>query len=332
MNIEEKEKESLEIIDGVCGEKPLLLAFSGGKDSTCLLGLLVKYIKNNGDKNVDLEVAFSDTMLEDASLYDFIDIIEEFLSSVEIKFTRVRGKESYWYYQFVRGYGVPNWKLRWCTSYLKINPIDKLKKGKIVLTGRHFGESVTRDNRLKTCGTIDCGIDKIKVSVDPIINWSNCDVWDHIFTLENEGYLPNNTFNSLSSIYDAESTNSKGSLRMGCAFCPVVSKKTLAQNSNMNEALMLTRELLDELALAPRLFSPRAKHKKYPTGPINIFDRRKIWERLPKEALIEQGYMTKKEADDITQQLMESDYRCYPQNYSIEYLKQQHFEVCGLQA
>lgn len=326
MELLEKELNSFGILDSTISNspnKPLLLTFSGGKDSTCLLGLLLKYI-DIYNISVNIEVAFSDTELEDPLLYKYISQIEIFLSERNIKFIRVRGPKSYWYYQFVRGYGVPNWKLRWCTSYLKIKPIDKIKKDKIVLTGRHYGESVTRDLKLKTCGTTDCGIDKIKSSVDPIINWSNCDVWDHIFLLETQGYLPENTFNTLSNIYSPEATDSKGSLRMGCAFCPVVSLNTLTNNANMNDTILLTRTLLEELRECTKLYSPKAKNKEVRSGPINIFDRRIIWDKLPKEALISLGYMTQEEATTITKELFSSDYLCYPSNYNQEYLIQQH--------
>lgn len=320
-----KEQDSFNILDELLisnNNKPLLVTFSGGKDSTCLLGLLIKYISLR-EINVNIEVAFADTYLEDPQLYQYINTIETYLKEKSIKFSKVSNTNSYWYYQFIKGYGVPSWKLRWCTSYLKIRPIDKIKKGKIVLTGRHYGESITRDLKLKSCGTTDCGIDKIKSSVDPIINWSNCDVWDHIFLLETQGYLPQNTFNTLDNIYSPELTDSKGSLRMGCAFCPVISINTLKTN-NIDSTILLTRELLEELRLCTLLHSPKSKNKNRRSGPINIFDRRRIWNKLPKDELIKLGYMTVEESNYISDKLFMSDYECYPSNYSKEYIQEQH--------
>ena len=149
-----------------------ILSFSGGKDSHVLLGIYNLYLKL-GFKPINLIVRFADTKLEQPSLYQTIELTKTFCGSLNIPFEIVVGKQSYWYVQFALGYPVPDFRVRWCTGKLKIQPMQPSRKLKSI-TGRHFGESKARDDRLKSCGSDTCGTDKLKKSVDPIIHFSNC--------------------------------------------------------------------------------------------------------------------------------------------------------------
>ncbi len=123
-----------------------------------MLGIYNLYLKL-GFKPIDLIVRFADTKLEHRSLYRTIELTKIFCDRASIPFEIVVGKQSYWYVQFALGYPVPNHFNRWCTGKLKIQPMIPSRKLKSI-TGRHFGESKARDDRLKSCGSDTCGTDK----------------------------------------------------------------------------------------------------------------------------------------------------------------------------
>ncbi|MGK7948250.1 MAG: phosphoadenosine phosphosulfate reductase family protein [Xenococcaceae cyanobacterium] len=150
-----------------------ILSFSGGKDSHVLLGIYNLYLKL-GFKPINLIVRFADTKLEHRSLYRTIELTKVFCARQNIPFEVVVAKQSYWYVQFALGYPVPDFRIRWCTGKLKVQPMIPSRKLKSI-TGRHFGESKVRDERLKRranlasktrhrnargCGSDTCGTDK----------------------------------------------------------------------------------------------------------------------------------------------------------------------------
>jgi 3'-phosphoadenosine 5'-phosphosulfate sulfotransferase (PAPS reductase)/FAD synthetase len=306
------------------------LAYSGGKDSTALVGLLFR-AQRLKIPLPDIEVLFADTRLETEALYALVSQIETFCQSRGVSFRRVTPANSYWQIQFVWGYPIPSYNRRWCTNYLKIKP-QKKGPGAISITGRHYGESSARDTRLKKaagCSSGECGADKLTDSIDPILPWRNCDVWDFLFLAEEVGDLPDGIFNGLQSTYQAHESKA-GSLRMGCFMCPVIGKSTLA--SNHDPEGMIFREALDALAERTRLRSPKSltqthfKGKPIPPdrllGPIAIWERRAAWAALPQQILVDRGYLANEEIGIITAAL-QSDY-AYPKSYSREWIDSEH--------
>lgn len=298
------------------------LAFSGGKDSHALLIVFLLWRRLYNKNTDNFEVLFADTRLETDSLYQVIDKIENYLSGI-ITFHRLDPEYSYWYYQFVKGYPVPDWRNRWCTNYLKVSPQNKKKKqGSQALTGRHLGESSTRDNRLNSsCNSSECGIDKIKDSHDPIINFRNCDVWDLIFYADGT-ILYDGVFNLMKSTY-SQSTDEKGSLRMGCIMCPVVSINTLRNDNTRGDAIEF-REVLEELRTCRRINSKRTKN----FGAIYIEDRRRIWQKLDKQKLLNLGYINQAEIIEIEEKL--KDDFCYPETYAHDWVASEHQRILSL--
>lgn len=297
-----------------------VLSFSGGKDSHVLLGIYNLYLKL-GFKPINLVVKFADTELEHHSLYRTIELAQKFCGRQNIPFEIVRGKHSYWFVQFALGYPVPDFRIRWCTGKLKVQPMIPSRKLRSI-TGRHFGESKTRDDRLKSCGTDTCGTDKIKKSYDPIIHYSNCLVWDCLFYFDGT-ILYSNVFNVLKSQYEQAEDNKTGSLRLGCFMCPVISLKTINQNLENglidNKAIEI-RLLLEELRQARRIKNPRTQKN----GAIYVGDRRLFWGKLkPYFAyLLAHNWIKASDIDNISESL-KSDYS-YPPTYPRDWIDFQH--------
>ena len=304
--------EAILVFDKLDKSKQYYLAFSGGKDSHVLLAIYLLYKKIFKVNNFDCIILFSDTRLETDDLYQLIVKIEKFLKDKEI-IERVYPENNYWYYQFVYGYPVPTNFNRWCTNELKVKPMKKSKK--IAITGRHLGESKNRDETLKkeNCSSGECGIDKVKQSIDPLLHFRDCDIWDLLFYTDNS-ILYNGVLNTLKQTYNGKE-NKRGSLRMGCFMCPVVGISTIAKNNDI-EGLEI-RKTLEKLRKARRINSQKTKN----LGAIYIEDRRVIWNELNKEILLRRGFISEQEIKEIDE-LLKTE--CYPKTYKKEWISSEH--------
>lgn len=311
INLLLKIEKSINVFNSLPADKSYNLSFSGGKDSHALLIIFLLWKQLIKAETINFSLLFADTLLETNSLYTAISNIEKTVSLIKLE--RVISPYSYWYYQFAIGHPVPNYRNRWCTGRLKIDP--QSKNNSIAITGRHLGESFFRDKKL-TCQTGECGIDKITNSFEPLLDFSNCDVWDLIYYADGT-ILYEGVFNLLKSTYN-QNTDSKGSLRMGCFMCPVISLKTLKNNNDLLG--YETRLILEKLRNCRRINNPRTKK----AGAIYIEDRRKIWQEMPKEKLLDLGYLTLSEINLIEECL---DMGTYPKTYSQEWINSEHHRI-----
>lgn len=317
--------ESIDTIAGLSSDRVYSISFSGGKDSHVVLGVYSLYLQLGG-KPLDMKVIFADTGLEPVGIYHVIDLAADFCEDRGIPFERVYSNKSFWFYQFVRGYPVPGDKYRWCTSRLKTDPLDKIKT--ISLTGRHYGESANRDERLnkeyKSCGSNECGIDKIKKEkrIDLILNWRNCEVWDFIFFADGN-CLYDGVFNALQNKYKKAEDIQSGSLRMGCAFCPVVGQGTIRkkfENGIVPSFVVKIRAILEKLRASDKIRSPKTGR----LGACSVFVRRQLWQEVLfyKTELLEFGWISQEDIDLVTKALKD-DY-CYPPSYPRYWIEQEH--------
>lgn len=111
-----------------------VVSFSGGKDSTCMLLMML-------DKGMPVDdIIFCDTGMEFPAMYEHIDKVEQYISR---KITRLQNPKGFMYYfkehQKSRGkymdqlgFGWPGLYSRWCTGKLKTEVIDKYIKDKYI--------------------------------------------------------------------------------------------------------------------------------------------------------------------------------------------------------
>ena len=105
-----------------------IVSFSGGKDSTAMLLMMI-------EKNMPIDdIVFCDTMAEYPEMYEYIDEVEKYIGR---KITRIRAKKTYeeqFYTKFKRGknkgriYGFPFQRGPWCNSRLKMRPFEQYYK------------------------------------------------------------------------------------------------------------------------------------------------------------------------------------------------------------
>lgn len=152
-------------------DRPWIIGFSGGKDSTVMLTLVwiaLRRIKEDFPLGFQLKrpvhVVCNDTMVENPIIANYVD---EVLSKIEIaareqnlpvfiKKTTPKLDESFWINVIGKGYPVPNNSFRWCTDRLKIRPTSSFlheqidERGEaIVLLGTRYDESTTRERSMK---------------------------------------------------------------------------------------------------------------------------------------------------------------------------------------
>jgi len=220
------------------------VAFSGGKDSSATLAIII-YLIEAGliPKPETLTILYADTGLELLPLYHSA---MQILTEVEKRGYRVRivcpvMDKRFFVYMFGRGVPPPNNQFRWCTGSLKIAPMMKALKELREETGEKFlsmigvriGESAARDQRISiACGKdAECGQgyyqENTPASVAdvmaPIIHWRVCHIWDLLQGFGPDHGLPTE---DIASIYGQGTDLEDAASRTGCVECNLASRDT----------------------------------------------------------------------------------------------------------
>ena len=108
-----------------------IVQFSGGKDSTCMLLMML-------EKGMPVdEIIFCDTGMEFPQMYEHIDKVEQYIGR---PITRLKAPHSYEWYMFeqerkrgsrigLKGRGWATMQNRWCTGYFKVDVTRRYLKG-----------------------------------------------------------------------------------------------------------------------------------------------------------------------------------------------------------
>ena len=230
------------------------IAWSGGKDSTALVTLVVWMIETGRvPAPRTLTVLYADTRLELLPLWLAADTIRaelrehaEALADVGcmLDVRTVCAPMDKRFLVYVLGRGVPppnNNTLRWCTRQIKVDPmraeLDSLRgeRGDVLtLTGVRLGESAVRDNRIAlSCskGDGECGqgwyqrdvADRGGATLAPLLHWRVCHVWEwlkHWATLPEYGDW---TTALLAEVYGGDEAEELHA-RTGCTGCPLAER------------------------------------------------------------------------------------------------------------
>ncbi len=242
-------------------ERPWIIGYSGGKDSTVVVHLVYEMLKRLEPKKrkKHVYVVSSDTMVENP-------LIKKYLSEMIISISNAANRDglpitstlvcpepsnTFWSNVIGRGFPTPrlNGTFRWCTDRLKIAPsgafINDIIKSQntevVVLLGVRKDESIARKRRIEgreILGRLLNRHETIKGAfVYPaIVELTTEDVWD-ILSLNNNKTSWGSDNRKLIELYtDADSgecpfagissqreqTQSCGQSRFGCWICTVV--------------------------------------------------------------------------------------------------------------
>jgi len=234
-------------------DRPWIIGYSGGKDSTTVLQLIYNSLTSLPSEKLHKPVYIisSDTLVENPLILDYVvnnikrlnDSFGEYSHIFKASIVRPSYNNSFWTLLIGKGYPSPRQKFRWCTDRLKIAPTDQFIKTTI----DEFGEAIVvlgvrRQESSSRAGVIDSHsiegkILKKHTSTNnayiyaPIEDFSLDDVWNYLQRSRNPWGADNT---ELLSLY-ADSQDSAecpmqidkdapscGNSRFGCWVCTVV--------------------------------------------------------------------------------------------------------------
>jgi len=259
--------------------RPWIIGFSGGKDSTCMVQLVWYALSELPVEKLQkkIYVISSDTLVELPKIVERIitslDNIERAAKKtnlpVSTNLLRPKISDTFWVRLLGLGYPAPtNW-FRWCTQMLKIDNADRFIQEKvseygeaIVLLGMRKNESKKRQQSMNMYRIENSYLSRHKKIAQtyvytPLEDFTAEDVWNYL--LQNKNPWGEENRDLLALYQDANaaecplvvdtSTPSCGGGRFGCWTCTVVDEaKSLVSLAEHGEEWMETLvELREEL-------------------------------------------------------------------------------------
>lgn len=265
------------------------IAWSGGKDSSATLTLIVYLIESGKIRRPrSLTVFYADTRMELPPLAIAAQLIMVKLRELGIAVHVVTAPMDKRFFVYILGRGVPppnNNTLRWCTRQIKVDPmaaaleqaIDALGGSALMITGVRQGESAVRDRRIEmSCGKdgAECGqgwyqqvLPQAKglrgriATLAPLLHWRVCHVWDWLtfYAPDAEyGGFPTTTIADAYGGEEAEEINA----RTGCIGCPLASEERALETVLANPDWSYLAPLRKLKPIYRELREPRHRLKK----------------------------------------------------------------------
>ena len=242
-------------------DRPWVIGYSGGKDSTTVVELVYMMLLSLPDwqriKNV--YIVSSDTRIENPLIKLYLNRMNDLIGKaadkdklpIITKMVKPLPQNSFWANVIGRGLPTPrvNGTFRWCTDRLKINPsadfirdvIKQEKQEVVVLLGVRKAESIARKRRIEGRELANRLLNRHETIQDayvynPIVELTTEDVWDVLLKI-NGGKTPwGSDNNELATLYSGADggecpfagtnagnlTQSCGNSRFGCWVCTVV--------------------------------------------------------------------------------------------------------------
>ena len=235
-------------------EKPWVIGYSGGKDSTAVVQLVFNALlalSKEHQLKKQVYIISSDTLVETPLI---IDYISKTLGQIEkeakkqglpIKTDKVKPQleHTFWVNLIGRGYPSPRQKFRWCTDRMKIEPANRFimekvsEHGEVVLLlGVRSAESATRAQVMNRHAMKGRLLSRHSTMTNayvyaPIRDFTTDDVWTYLLQVHSPWGSDNHELLALYQNSNAEcplvvdkTTASCGNSRFGCWVCTVVTE------------------------------------------------------------------------------------------------------------
>lgn len=259
--------------------RPWIIGFSGGKDSTVLLTLtwlaLIK-AKNAGiDLKRQIYVVCNDTMVENPVIEEYVTTVLKLIQEaakeqelpITVKQTTPAIEDTFWSCVIGKGYPVPNNSFRFCTERMKIKPTSNFitnqveENGEaIILIGTRLDESQHRAQSIKKHEIKGHRLSKHPLNPNtytyaPIKNLMLEEVWWIINVIPSPWNFDNGILFKIyadasaddyecPTVVTDESHRSCGQSRFGCWICTVV-KEDKSMSALIKNGVEWMKPLLD---------------------------------------------------------------------------------------
>ncbi|MXW43366.1 MAG: DNA phosphorothioation system sulfurtransferase DndC [Candidatus Dadabacteria bacterium] len=302
--------------------RPWILGFSGGKDSTCMVQLIWNALAILPPEKLGkhIYIISSDTLVESPKIIQQItstlDMMEKAAAKTHLPIStnlvRPVIEDTFWVCLLGKGYAAPSNLFRWCTERLKIRNADRFIQEKvseygeaIVVLGTRRDESGSRQqlmNLYEIEGSLLSRHSKFAQTYvyTPLRDFTAKDVWSYLLQKKNPWGANNRDLLALyQNANSAEcplvvdsTTPSCGNSRFGCWTCTVVEDDTSLRNTIesgedwMEPLLELRDELKSTQDPAKR---KRVRSLKRRTGQMKLIEdsRREAFNEKIKEANIQ---------------------------------------------
>ena len=289
--------------------RPWILGFSGGKDSTCMTQLIWNALSELPPEKLHKKIYIisSDTLVESPKVIDQIatslDTMEKAAKQshlpVSTNLVRPKIEDSFWVCLLGKGFPAPSNLFRWCTDRLKIKNADRFIQEKvsqygeaIVILGTRKDESGSRNqlmNMYEIEGSLLSRHSKFPQTYvyTPLRDFITEDVWNYLLQNKNPWGANNRDLLALYQNANASecplvvdtSTPSCGNSRFGCWVCTVVSedvslKNTIENGEEWMEPLLELRTELKETQDPEKRKDVRELKRR--TGQMKLVDEIKL--------------------------------------------------------
>ena len=240
--------------------RPWIIGFSGGKDSTCMTQLIWHALSELPKEKLQKKIFIisSDTLVESPKIVEqltgTLEKMEQAAKAADLPLStnlvRPILEETFWVCLLGKGYPAPSNNFRWCTDRLKIRNADRFITEKVsqygeavVALGTRKDESQSRQqlmNLYEIKGSLLTRHSKFPQTYvyTPLKDFTTEDVWNYL--LQNKNPWGNNNRDLLALYQDAHagecplvvdtSTPSCGNSRFGCWVCTVVAEDKSMRN------------------------------------------------------------------------------------------------------
>lgn len=282
--------------------KPWVITYSGGKDSTMTLQLVLEAVAENPKR--ETHILYADTKVEPPPV---INNAKRLLRKIEMwakkhdlpiitEVLHPKLEDNFFVLVLGKGYLPPTRWFRWCTERLKVRPIKQYIRSIIkkygdctVLLGMRLKESATRDNGLKKRGYSKWmpfeGLKGATIYA-PILELSIEDVWTYLLNNQSPWGMDNHLLRSLYTGGNSSCSLFCGGIRFGCWVCTVVKKDRCTEGlSQLPEwewlSMLITyRDKLSEVRNNPANRILRRINGKSYLGPLNLETRKRLYREL----------------------------------------------------
>ena len=289
---------------------PWLLGFSGGKDSSALLKLVYRALRETSPRDrKPVTVIYCDTGVEIPIVRDVVVSAlrnlerEAKVEGLPLRFViaEPRLTDRFFVKVIGRGYPPPSNKFRWCTDRLRIAPVQRVLAAAgqrcVVLLGIRKGESEDRDRRIEKHATashyyLRQASSPNAVIFGPILDYSLDEVWGTLALND----LPRSIdVKRLTVLYKEASGECPivrdpqgspcGKGRFGCWTCTVVRQDRAVQNmvreGHVSLGPLLTwRNWLVSIRDEPEYRCAKRRNGREGPGPFRLKARRELLRRL----------------------------------------------------